>query len=150
MAKVYTRFWERAPPGSVAFEPKRTRNQLGYRADRASQELRYFYVEKSNTLIEHHMCSGKLSCPSSDLCTYVSKADSRTLPPTFKTEAARPSKEGLEDIICIKVYREEKEVVSPSETVGYIFHHLEIVAKLRAHKAFHKWTKSYKQTAGSV
>lgn len=70
---------------------------------------------------------GNSAVLSSDLRTYISKADRRTLPPTFKTEATWPTKEGLEDIICIKVYREEKEVVSWSETASYSFHNLEIV-----------------------
>lgn len=55
---------------------------------------------------------GNSAALTSDLHTYISKADGRPLPPTFKTEATWPTKEGLEDIICIKVYREEKEVVS--------------------------------------
>lgn len=70
---------------------------------------------------------GNSAVLSSDLRTYVPKADRRTLPPTFKTEATWPTKEGLEDIICIKVYREEKVVVSGSETASYSFHNLEIV-----------------------
>jgi len=55
---------------------------------------------------------GNSAVPSSDLCTHGSKAARRTLPPTFKTEATWPTKEGLEDIICIELYREEEEVTS--------------------------------------
>lgn len=70
---------------------------------------------------------GNSAVLSSDLHTHISKADTRTLPPTFKTEATWPTKEGLEDIICIKVYREEKEFVSWSETASSSLHSLEIV-----------------------
>lgn len=63
--KVYTYFLKREPLGFVALEHKRTRTsyQLGCCADRTSQEVRYFSMEKSNTLLKQHIHSGKLSCP---------------------------------------------------------------------------------------
>lgn len=127
--KAYTHFLKREPLGFVALEHKRTRMsyQLGCCVDRTFQEVRYFSWKSQILSSNSTSTLGNSAVLSSDLCTYIPKADKRTLPPTFKTEATWPTKEGLEDIICIKVYREEKVVVSGSETASYSFHNLEIV-----------------------
>jgi len=79
-------------------------------------------LQQQHALLQQHSKAGEALLLGEAICALTaSKANSGTPPPTFKTEASRPTKEGLKYIICIEVCREEKEVVRWSETDSYSF-----------------------------
>lgn len=67
----------------------------------------------SQMLSSSSTSTGSPSCPAR-LCVLTIPAWEENISPTFKAEAPWPAEEGLEDVIWIKFYREEKELMSCS------------------------------------
>lgn len=60
--------------------------------------------------------TGSPSCPARGSEYLRFQGWEENTSPTFEAEAPWPAEEGLEDVIWIKFYREEKEFVNCSET----------------------------------